>query len=713
VLSRECSLEEIKQMREKTGTEIEVFIHGALCISYSGQCLLSSLIGGRSGNRGLCAQPCHKKYRLYCEGKLVKTTGSYLLSPKDLNTTSGLGALIKAEIESFKIEGRMKRLEYVAGVVRIYRRLIDRYLENPEGYSVSEEEQEALTQLFNRGFTQGYFFENPRWELMSRESPQNRGIPAGTIIGYDSRSNRIRVRLSLALSVGDGIMVESAELSPEDKGKIISSMYTRKSQIYSAQTGDIIEIPFDSRVQSGSTVYKTYDKKLMDSLKKESESGDLRPKIPVFITATIALGRPIKLEIKDRDSNAVTIESEYIIEKAKKQPTSKAQIEKQLSKLGKTLFEAAELHVSMEKDVFIPVGQLNELRTKAIEQLEKLRISRWKRKPLDNLQFFESGERIGQKTEEKTGKKAEETIQENTPMRPLLSVSVYSLEELEEALEGGADRIYFGEGLFRRPEIAGQKESSVKRLEAVFEMAVAETQKVGKKIYISTPKVVKDSEMKSVEKTFSRVKELGADGALVSNLGTLGLAKAKNIPFIADSPLNIFNSHTSALLLHEGAQMAVISPELTLEELKSVASYGPAECIVHGRLELMESEHCLTGGLLGNSKGQCSAPCRSGKFTLVDEKNYEFPLLMDYECRMHILNSRSLCMLEYVPEILESGISSLRVETLGMESPDEIRRVTQAYRNAIDAYLERKKEHENCEKLGKGFTTGHYFRGVQ
>ncbi len=713
VLSRECSLEEIKQMREKTGTEIEVFIHGALCISYSGQCLLSSLIGGRSGNRGFCAQPCRKKYRLYCEGKSIKTTGSYLLSPKDLNTTSGLGALIKAGIESFKIEGRMKRPEYVAGVVRIYRRLIDRYLENPEGYSVSEEEQEALTQLFNRGFTQGYFFENPRWKLMSRESPQNRGIPAGTIIGYDSRSNRIRVRLSLALSVGDGIMVESAELSPEDKGKIISSMYTRKGQIYSAQTGDIIEIPFDSKVQSGSTVYRTYDKKLMDSLKKESESGDLRPKIPVFITATIVLGRPIKLEIKDRDSNAVVIESEYLVEKAKKQPTSKSQIEKQLSKLGNTIFEAAELHVDMEKDVFIPVGQLNELRTKAIEQLENLRISRWKRKPLDNLQFFESGERIGQKTEEKTGKKAEETIQENTPMRPLLSVSVYSLEELEEALEGGADRIYFGEGLFRRPEIAGQKESSVKRLEAVFEMAVAETQKVGKKIYFSTPKVVKDSEMKSVEKTFSRVKELGADGALVSNLGTLGLAKAENIPFIADSPLNIFNSHTSALLLHEGAQMVVISPELTLEELKSVASYGPAECIVHGRLELMESEHCLTGGLLGDSKGQCSAPCRSGKFTLVDEKNYEFPLLMDYECRMHILNSRSLCMLEYVPEILESGISSLRVETLGMEIPDEIRRVTQAYRNAIDAYLERKKEHESCEKFGKGFTTGHYFRGVQ
>ncbi|HWQ47895.1 MAG TPA: DUF3656 domain-containing protein [Methanosarcina sp.] len=711
VLSRECSLEEIKRIKEKTETEIEIFIHGALCISYSGQCLLSSLIGGRSGNRGFCAQPCRKKYRLYCEGKQIKTTGSYLLSPKDLNTTSGLGALIEAGIESVKIEGRMKRPEYVAGVVRIYRRLIDRYFENPAEYYVSEEEQETLIQLFNRGFTQGYFFENPLWELMSRENPHNRGAPAGTVTGYDRRSNRIRVKLSRSLRLGDGIMVENADTRPEDKGKIISSMYTGKGPVYSAGVGDTVEIPFDSRAPSGSTVYRTHDKMLMDSLKKESESGNLRPKIPVFITATVASGRPVRLDVKDRDSNAVIIESEYLVEKAEKQPTSNSRIEKQLSKLGNTIFEAAELHVMVEGDIFIPVGQLNELRTKAIEQLENLRISRWKRKPLDALKFFESGEK---KSVGKAEPEAEKNVRERLPIHPVLSVSVYSLEGLKGALEGGADRIYFGEGLFRRPETTGQEESSTKGLDAVFEKAVSETQKAGTKIYFITPKLVKDSRMESVEKILSHVRELGAEGVLVSNLGTLGLAKAGKIPFIADSPLNIFNSFTSAFLLQEGAQMAVISPELTLEELKSVAPHGPAECIVYGRLELMESEHCLTGGLLGKDKGQCSVPCRSGKFTLVDEKNYEFPLLMDYECRMHLLNSRSLCMLEYVPEILESGVSSLRVETLGMDNPYEIRKVTRTYRRAIDTYLETgKKGPENCEKLGKGFTTGHYFRGVQ
>jgi len=728
VLSREVSLEDIRIIKEKNDMEIEVFVHGALCMSYSGQCLLSSLIGGRSGNRGYCAQPCRKQYRLYCAGKQVKTSGSYLLSPKDLNTTSGLGALIEAGIESFKIEGRMKRPEYVAGVVRIYRRLIDRYLKNPAGYSVSEEEHETLTQLFNRGFTSGYFFGNPRGKLMSRENPHNRGIPAGRVVNYNPHTKRIRVKLSNTLRLGDGIMVENAETRPEDKGKIISSMYTERGPVYSAGKGEVIEIPFDSRAPQGSMVYRTHDKKLMDSLKKESEVGTLRTKIPLFLTATIAPGKPARLEIKDSDSNVVAVESEYLVEKAEKVPTSRAQIEKQLIKLGNTLFEAAELNVSVEGDIFIPVGQLNDLRTKAVLQLENMRVSKWKRAPLDNLQLPAFGEKKAKEIEEagkigETGK-IEEIKPQKLPGKPLLSVTVYSHEGLEGALAGGADCIYFGEGLFRRPNTAENaagkeknsdgEEACGRDLDSIFESVVLKARAAGRKIYFNTPKVVKDYEMKPVEELFSRVEKFGADGVLVSNLGTFNLAKEKKILCIADSPLNIYNGYTFALLLQKGADMAVISPELTLEELKEVASYGPAECIVHGRLELMESEHCLAGGLLGKDGDQCSAPCTSGNFTLVDEKNYEFPLLMDYQCRTHLLNSRSLCMLEYVPALIESGISSLRIETIGMDNIEEIRRITGKYRKAIDAFCETgERAKEKCEDIGKGFTTGHYFRGVK
>lgn len=727
VLSREVSLEEIKEVKERDEVEIEVFVHGALCISYSGQCLLSSLIGGRSGNRGYCAQPCRKKYRLYCDGKQIKTSGNYLLSPKDLNTTSGLGAIIEAGIESFKIEGRMKRPEYVAGVVRIYRRLIDRYLKDPAGYSVSEEEQETLTQLFNRGFTSGYFFENPRGELMSRENPHNRGIPAGTVVNYDRRTKRLRVKLSNSLRLGDGIMVENAETRPEDKGKIISSMYTVKGQVYSAGKGEVVEIPFDSRAPSGSTVYRTHDKKLMDSLKKESESGSLRPKIPISLKVTIRKGKPARLEVKDSDLNIVAVESEYLVEKAEKSPTSKAQIEKQLTKLGNTLFEAAGLNINMESDIFIPVGQLNDLRTKAISQLEDLRVSKWKREHLDNVKLPAPEEKKAEGINEtkKTGEIGETGItnkvkEQNLPEKPLLSVSVYSPEGLEGALAGGADSVYFGEGLFRKPEAAEKEKKpegeriSCRNLDSIFESSVLKTRTAGRKIYFNTPKIVKDSEMTQVEELLSRAEKFGADGVLVSNMGTFNLAKEKRVPCIADSPLNVYNGYTFALLLENGAEMAVLSPELTLEEIKEVASHGPAECVVHGRLELMESEHCLAGGLLGKSGRQCSAPCSSGNFKLVDEKNYEFPLLMDYQCRTHLLNSRSLCMLEYVPALIESGISSLRIESMGMNSAEDVRIITEKYRKAIDAcYKPGEKGKEKCEELGKGFTTGHYFRGVQ
>jgi putative protease len=733
VLSREVSLEDIRKVKERNDVEIEVFIHGALCISYSGQCLLSSLIGGRSGNRGYCAQPCRKKYRLYCNGKQIKTTGSYLLSPKDLNTSSDLGPLIEAGIESFKIEGRMKRPEYVAGVVRIYRRLIDRYLKDPAGYSVPEEEGETLTQLFNRGFTSGYFFGNPRGKLMSRENPHNRGIPAGKVISYDRHTKKLRIKLSNSLRLGDGIMVENAETRPEDKGKIISSMYTEKGPVYNAGKGEVIEITFDSRAPSGSTVYRTHDKKLMDSLKKESESGALRPNIPIYLTATIIPRKPARLEVKDSDSNVVAVESEYLVEKAEKSPTSKAQIEKQLTKLGNTLFEAAELKVNVGEDIFIPVGQLNDLRTKVVSQIENLRISKWKRKPLENLKLPTPGEKKAEgikETEtsrglEETGKAARvDEIKEikigSLPEKPLLSVSVYSLEGLDGALAGGADCVYFGEGLFRKlKSIEGEKESgkeeiSGRKTDSIFEDAVLKARAADRKIYFNTPKIVKDSEMKQVVELFSSAVKFGADGVIVSNLGTFNLAKEKKVPCIADSPLNIYNGYTFDLLLQNGAEMAVLSPELTLEEIKEVASYGPAECIVHGCLELMESEHCLVGGLLGKNGGKCSTPCNSGNFNLVDEKNYEFPLLMDYQCRTHLLNSRALCMLEYVPSLIEKGISSLRIETLGMDDAEEIRRITEKYRKAIDAYYKPEdRTKERCESLGKGFTTGHYFRGVQ
>ena len=187
VLARELSLEAIRSIRDHTQAELEVFIHGALCICYSGQCLFSSMIGGRSGNRGYCAQPCRKQYSLKKNGEEVNVKGNFLLSPKDLNTAEILPKIIEAGVSSLKIEGRMKRPEYVAGVVSIYRQLLDRYATDPAGYFVSEEELITLEQLFNRGFTHAYLSGKPRFELMDHDVPYNRGVLVGTVIGRSSR----------------------------------------------------------------------------------------------------------------------------------------------------------------------------------------------------------------------------------------------------------------------------------------------------------------------------------------------------------------------------------------------------------------------------------------------------------------------------------------------------------------------------------------------
>ncbi|MDD3042040.1 MAG: DUF3656 domain-containing protein [Methanosarcinaceae archaeon] len=739
VLSRECSLEELQNVRETAGLEVEAFMHGALCISYSGQCLMSSLIGGRSGNRGYCAQPCRKKYRLKKDGKPVdygeegkkvkETSGPYLLSPKDLCTAPFLPALVEAGVASFKLEGRMKRPEYVAGVVGTYRRLLDCCLKSPETYSVRPKESETLEQLFNRGFTEGYFFKNPRGALMSRERPHNRGVFAGRVLGYDRRKRSATLELAATLSVGDGILfTEShptgkADAEAKEEGWVIRRMYRGREAIKEAGAGDVVEIPFDKDISADSPVYRTFAKALMEALEKSFTSGSPIRQVPVSLKAEIAAGRPLTLTLSDFYSGSVSVESEYLVETPLKIPTEKEQIVQQFSKLGNTGFRPEKIEIDLKEEVFIPVKEINLLRNRAVAELEKLRVSKAKRLPCPDFRLPAVPERQENWKGMEKGMEKESGKKRTFPVKPLLSVSVYSPEALKAALAGGADLIYYGEGLFspgkgrdgKRYEKQPEK-SLGKCLEQNLENAVLLVREAGKKVYFMTPRIVKDSEMEATTEILRAAKSLEADGVLVANLGVLRRAKALKVPFIADSPLNVFNSYSLDFFSREGAKRTTLSPELTLNEISPIAARGAVECIVHGRLELMESEHCVVGGLLGGKK-RCSAPCRTGNFSLTDEKNYEFPLLMDQSCRMHLLNSRALCLLDRLPELIGAGISGLRIETLGMDeegSGERIRALTEAYRKSIDLYLEnRKEEPGKCENFGKEFTTGHYFRGVQ
>jgi putative protease len=286
VLAREMSLDEIERIGA-CGTETEVFVHGALCICYSGQCLMSSMIGGRSGNRGYCAQPCRRAYSLKENGRGRDTGGKYLLSPKDLCAARLIPALAEAGVTSFKIEGRMKRPEYVAGVVRTYRTLIDRYVADPGSFRVSDEEIEYLLQLFNRGFTSSYP-EGRKSGLMSRDNPANRGLELGEVLGCDR--GRVRIRLHRSLRQGDGI-------STGENGIQVTSLFRDNRRVKEASAGDIVEIP-SPPVEKGVRVYRTSDSQQLDTLQKTFTSPHPLRKVPVDIEARIVAGKPVELRLE-------------------------------------------------------------------------------------------------------------------------------------------------------------------------------------------------------------------------------------------------------------------------------------------------------------------------------------------------------------------------------------------------------------------------------
>ena len=687
VLARELSLEEIARIKSETGVEIEAFVHGALCICYSGQCLMSSMIGGRSGNRGYCAQPCRKQYRLLRNGKEIKTEGSYLLSPKDLNTSEIIPELIKAGIDSFKIEGRMKRPEYVAGVVRIYRNLIDRFTEDPDNYFVTDEEKENLEQLFNREFTTGYFKGDPAGDLMSRERPHNQGIMVGKVSGFNNKLKRMEITLAGELEVGDGIGFEGKR----DAGTIVRGIFIGDRLEKKAANGDIITINFDQPPKNGTPVYRTLD----DSLMKESQASYSSPspirKVPVSIKFKAHIGERLELSISDNENNTLTAVSDYIVEKSQKRPTTEENVRKQLAKTGNTVFEAQEIEVDMPDDAFIPIKELNNARTEATTELEKTRIEKFRRPAHDRSPEIQ---------EDEPENEAAIEIEEN---KILLSVSVNNSENLNSALKSGADIVYIDVSL---------KELQNMEWKVMTELAVEKNIPA----YLHTPIITKDLEFQNVKESIKLAKELGFEGIIAANLGVLKIARSSGMKILTDSPLNVFNKHSLHALEEKGADTVTLSTEMNLGQITDIAKYGNCEYIAHGQIQIMESEHCLIGGVLGEKDENgfnCASQCKSGSFEIIDEKGFEFPVKTDSQCRTHIFNSRELCLLDDIPQLIKAGLSRLRIDARNMDDYN-VGMVTRAYRANIDAYYSGDTKHIwQGSDVSEFHTRGHYHRGVQ
>ena len=361
VLARETDIDLVKEIKKSTNIEIEIFVHGALCISYSGQCLMSSLIGGRSGNRGSCAGSCRQKYDLIANGKKVNKD-SYLLSTKDLNTLDYLGDLIDIGVESFKIEGRMKRPEYVYTVVKLYRKAIDQYCQSKK-IEIKEAEILELKKIFNREFTKGFLFHEEEKNFMNPKRPNHIGIPIGKVI--ECKKGFVTINLYSRLQNGDGIRI----LGEEDSGTIVTKIITQKRQVKEVEKG-IAKIPYKETVKVGSTVLKTTDKKQLDeinfSLSKKAR------KVSISLELELKCHQKPLLKLFD-GKNEVVVIGEKNVEQALTTPISKERIQEQILKFGDSIYQVNDTTLKVDDTIFMSIKELNELRRKATLKLNELR----------------------------------------------------------------------------------------------------------------------------------------------------------------------------------------------------------------------------------------------------------------------------------------------------------------------------------------------------
>jgi putative protease len=696
VLSRELSMEDIKYICENVDVEIEVFIHGALCICYSGQCLMSGMIGGRSGNRGRCAQPCRLPYTLVDKDNndLLKDvdSGEYLLSPKDLNTIELIPEFIEAGVTSLKIEGRMKRAEYVAVVVDTYRRAIDAYLASKEDFSINQQDHKNLAQIFNRDFTTAYMKTRPGRFMMSDRRPNNRGILAGRVVRYDAQIKTVTIKLAEDLYINDII-----EFWVKVGGRVsstITKMTVNGKMVEHAMPNQEVTFAISAPVRDNDRVFKVFDANMMERARSFFNAGAPIRRIPVDIEVSASIGQPLTIEMQDVDGFYGQAQTNFIAEKALKRPLTIETVQKQIERLGTTVFEVRNFKCNIQDEIMVPMSEMNEARRVAVEMLEQARLATFNRPGLEAKDYKALRKRLRENHQRQATK-------------PKLVVNVDSVDKVDAAIQNGADIIMFGgENFSHKPITIGD-------YKAVYQMV----KNNHKKIIFTTPRLLKRWQMESFKNLVASFKELTIDEISVSNIATIDIVKQIiDVPIHAESYLNVYNNISMETLSSLGVKSVTLSPELNFGQIEKIVSLGTleTECIVHGNLSLMVSEYCTMGSYLGNlDKGKCSQPCIKNQYWLLDRKDEKFPLVTDQFCRMHLLNGKELSMFPHVARFGQIGVDRIRIEGK-YYTKDRIAKLTKLYREFLDLGenhpLILQDKTSNIEN--DNITRGHYFRGV-
>ena len=364
VLARETSIDMIKEIKKNSNVELEVFVHGALCISYSGQCLMSSLIGGRSGNRGACAGSCRLKYDVIDDNGKKLNKDMYPLSTKDLNSLENIGDLIDAGIASFKIEGRMKSPEYVYMVVSLYRMAIDSYYKDGV-VRINDDDLVKLKKIFNRDYTKGFLFNTDNNDLINGYRPNHMGVPVGNVV--ECKNKIAKIKLIDRISIGSGLRVIGKK---DDVGINVNDFYINNKLVKYADAGDVISIKVNSDVNIGDTVVITMDKEISDDI--ENIVNNCFRKVPITGKFLGHVGDKVNLYISD-GINEVCVYGNKV-DRSMNKPVDKGMINEKLNKLGDTVYRFDKLEIEIDDDIFIPLKEINELRRDAINKLNNLRL---------------------------------------------------------------------------------------------------------------------------------------------------------------------------------------------------------------------------------------------------------------------------------------------------------------------------------------------------
>jgi len=651
VLAREVSLGEIGKFKGGAmGLPLEVFVHGALCVAYSGQCLTSESLGQRSANRGECAQACRMPYELVVDGA-IRDLGDrrYLLSPQDLAAVEEIPALMALGVVSFKIEGRLKTPEYVAAVCQVYRRAMDAAVEARDaeaGGRVGAEDWHQLEMAFSRGLYSGWMHGVNHQALVAGRFGKKRGPLVGEILRVGA--DFVEMEPKIFLKLGDGLVFDTGGDTDDEQGGRIFGV---KGGRYFFQHG---RIDF-RRLKKGDKVWKTDDPELNKRL-RQSFGGKIegRRRAAVDLVVRGCAGEKMRVTGVVRGEAGLT-EGETVVSgmslaEARTAPLTTEKLGEHLGRWGESGYAMGLLTNELEGGVILPISEMNRMRRELVFQLDEAR----------KIVRVESGESWRDVFAEARGRGLEQRKRPAT-----LRVLCRSIEQLSGALASGVEEIYADFEDIRR-----------------YKDAVVQVRDSGRgvKIFLATPRIQKAGE----EGFFKLIERSQPDGVLIRNLGAIRYFEASPLRKVGDFSLNVANPLTAKYLMESGMERVTVSYDLNIEQVLDLLEEAPPEWFeltIHQHMPMFHMEHCVFAAFLSKGKDatDCGRPCEKHRVELRDRVGVAHPLRADVGCRNTVFNAVPQTGARFFQRLEEAGLRDFRIELLG-ESEEEAVRVIGAYR---------------------------------